>query len=1516
MQNMQIMKRAVLCTFALAVSAVFAEPTLTDYYWATNSAGKSVSASFGDVANWWSDVNGTPAAGLPDACSCARFWFVGPSVADGGYTVTLPTMQTKATLSIHARDDIPITFDGSGNVFQALSTDTDNYGEHFISIYGGQNSPDAGFEQAYFENASFRGGYKLTDAVFTVTPKRISNGSLDSVVFKQGEFNFYDPEGIPLDTTFVIRGANDDVDSKYVFEPASQLRINGISFEQNGQTWRQTLRFNGNTHYVFGDLHIARNNSAGRVSSVHVDGGATLYAGRFMMSNSKPSSAGGYNGTHQLFVENGGTLVCSNGIYAAAYGTQLVAITNGAHATFGTAETPRNFIWGADDYEWHSYSTNTLLVKDSALAMNALTNDFSSMHFVLDNATVDIGGRFRFGTVYNGYTYMAATNSLIRFPDADAIFGRSYGQYAYADFYNTKVYAPLGFQIGEYGPTRTAISHGEMTVDGPESVIEVTSSRSGGKAIYVGNAGDGILRMKDGKIQCYYMIMAGSANCKTSMVHQTGGRITVTAGSYAANENAWHGFNVYDSSSASCSAYCHVILDGGEICAHRFYAKNSRTFTGRPGWSRLDANGGAVVGIKAASADNNITVRGFDEANLGERGLTIRSDYETRTEQDFRDMEGHEGRGLLRLEGAGVKKLYGTNSTESLLVCAGGKTQFLPNTTTGANAFHHSHLVVTNGATFSIAGAQDGARFKAVMLADAASGGTFEMDSADRVTVDGAMEIGGAMTLSLADAAPVGTHPLFTAAGEASPATKENWAAARIVGAAHKGLVYTLSAEYDSSADRTAFNLVVTAGGPLAGEVVYQNDGSWDGTKLVKFTDDSPAAVSVGSSAAAGAVRFDAAKNFTLSGAGPLTFSDRGGYAVMETVRGVQTVATPIEVPRDMRITVTSGATNAITGAIAGGGIVKDGRGTAQLANAANSIPNGVTVEAGLLSASDADALGGAPVTLAGGTLEIKSAGQLRSDVEISTCAAATAAVVKVDADVTMPAPTATLGAFIKRGAGRLTLTSDKNVYVCGQDSGTLANIDSESVRSTTTFDGEGGYGVNGQYAFGGFNVAEGELVLRGTAEDITFLAPAYVCVGIGTSQGTANPGLVVDHATLNCSGSRFNFANTYDSSFASAPYIVATNKATISGTFTCGRNATTANLSAKMLLDDSVQYSFYKFYPMAGGKRADYLYRNGSALYVGDDSYTKVKSTYCLEFNNGPATMTFSNSVLARKIGLAAQVIMPVAIVNSKSGVEHEVYMRDGSTLYSNWVTNYYATANSLLTVAFDDSEWKPIRSDETGDFVFDFPPYETVRFEMEGRGVILSPVRGRTFTVVSPFVGEGGMRKRGAGTLAFACKDGMKSWAFSGTLSIEEGAVTAAPGSMKDGADVSLAPGTRLDLLGGTAQGMVVSGEGTVANGTLDSSRIMVDVTNAGVVTGRVKLSNVAFSGRTVIDFGRTEETPLPDRSLAVILFSYAGNAPDVSGWQLKGTGRGNVEGRFEAADGVVKCTIARNGFFIIVR
>ena len=135
-----------------------AGPTLTDYYWMTNSAVRCVSGSFSDSSKW---IGGA----VPGELSLARFFYRGPTSGDGGYTVTLPTMETKATLCIYARNDIPIVFDGSGSIFHATSTDANNYGEHFLSIYGGGTAPDEGKEQAYFMNSSFRGGYKLTDAV-------------------------------------------------------------------------------------------------------------------------------------------------------------------------------------------------------------------------------------------------------------------------------------------------------------------------------------------------------------------------------------------------------------------------------------------------------------------------------------------------------------------------------------------------------------------------------------------------------------------------------------------------------------------------------------------------------------------------------------------------------------------------------------------------------------------------------------------------------------------------------------------------------------------------------------------------------------------------------------------------------------------------------------------------------------------------------------------------------------------------------------------------------------------------------------------------------------------------------------------------------------------------------------------------------------------------------------------------------------------------------------------------------
>ena len=416
-----------------------------------------------------------------------------------------------------------------------------------------------------------------------------------------------------------------------------------------------------------------------------------------------------------------------------------------------------------------------------------------------------------------------------------------------------------------------------------------------------------------------------------------------------------------------------MILEGGEICAHRFYAKNSRTFTGRPGWSRLDANGGAVVGIQAASANNNITVKGFDEANLGERGLTIRSEYETRTAQDFRDMEGHEGHGLLRLEGAGTKKLYGTNSTESVLMCAGGKTLFVPNTDTGANASHYSNVIVTNGATLSIAGNQTAATFRSLTLA---RGAHLEMEKSDRITVDGLVSVGENIVLDIADVAVVGSYPLVVCAGEASAESCLNWRRAVVVISGRTDLGVTPIATYDSTTDKTTFALEITEGGPLTGDVTW--DGSWSavtGADRVTFAGGGTAAVAVDSNVTVGALEFDSSVDYTLSGVGTLEFSDRGGYARVDVARGEQTISASVVAPEDLTLAPASGAKLTVGGEIVVGGVIKEGRGTVTLENPANDLSGGVTVKEGLLSVPTPEALGKGPISLEGGTLEVTDEG-------------------------------------------------------------------------------------------------------------------------------------------------------------------------------------------------------------------------------------------------------------------------------------------------------------------------------------------------------------------------------------------------------------------------------------------------------------------------------------------------------------------------------------------------------------
>lgn len=1525
MRKLQIKKCALSCACALAVGASFAEPTLTTYYWASNETSL-VSGSFGDAANWL-DSSFQPAGKVPGERSLASFYHL----PNDEYTVDLPQgdYSNFASLQIYSRQGKAVTIDGRGSVFVSPSTAMDNYSKARVRLYtSAEASADdkkSEFSIDCGDAGDFTSGYCLSNVVWRFKSRWNSNASIESIEFRQGLFNFYDFDGTPHNLRLYTYSSNPASGSQPItltFCSGSSLRIYDFYPVWQYGKGHTLVNFDGGEHHIFGTFNLFKNKwsdcteSLPSYTDVHIGGDATVCANVLKVWHGTATQNYGPCQRTLVAVENGGTLTATGGVNWATFNEQRLYVTNGAYCAFGpfdgsAARPVNNF---ANTAIQANIGTNIVaVVVDNARFDMTGTNRIGNVEISLHDSTFNLAGYASIGHSAGRAARLCATNSTVAL-NLDS------GNALYIGNAGTGVVELVQSDMTLLDKTSLYIgndqkSHGEFVLDGG-SYARGRAVKNGNE-VWVGHKGSGSLVVKDGLFEAYDIFAHyenSGTTCPTCIVHQTGGTIKITAGSFTTNENPWYAARFGQHTSAGVTK---LVLDGGEFQAARMFATHSAIDSPSTGChTYFEADGGTIVGLTPSDGtDNVITLRNFEKASLGSKGLTIRTFGETRTEQDFCDKEGSEGSGRLTLAGEGVKKLSGTNSTESVLVCAGGKTLFVPNATTGADASHYSNVIVTNGATLSIAGAQMAATFRSLTLA---RGAHIEMEKSDRYVIDGAALIEENLSLEITDGAVVGTYPLIVCNGEVSAESVLNWRRAVVTISGSANLGVTPVASYDAPTGKTTLSLEITEGGPLTGNMNW--NGTWNatGADCVTFAGGGTSSVAVDSDVMVGALAFDSSVDYSLSGDGTLVFSNRGGYARVDVAHGEQTISSKIEAPPDLTLAVASGAKLTIDGEIVVGGIVKDGRGTVSVENAANEPSAGVTVREGLLTASTPGALGKGPIALKGGTLEINGEGVVdASSVMLATEYAATAAVVKVDADVSMPAPSATQGAFIKRGPGRLTLVGDRSVPICGPNSGTLATENDKRVMSTTTFDAEGNYAVDGQYAFGGFNVADGELVLRGAAPDVTFSVPAYVCVGIGTSQGAASPGLVVDHATLACSGSRFLFGTTYNSSFADSPYLIVTNKATLTGTFSCGQDAYTANLAARVLFDDSVHYSPYRFYPMRGNKHAEYVYRNGSALYVnkgGTDAPTKAYDG--VVFNDGTATLTFSNSVLARKTAIASDVFLPVTIAGESSGKAHDVRMRDGSTLYSNWVTNKYSASAAMLTVGFDNSEWKPIRSDETGDFTFDFPPYESVRFEMEGRGVILSPSEGRTFSVVSPFVGEGGLRKQGSGTLAFASKDGMKSWDFAGTMSLEGGIVTLDEGAARAGAKVDIAPDATLVLNGTTLEGPVVSGGGTVSNGTLDSSRIMVDVTDAGEVSSSVKFSNVAFAGRTVIDFGRTVETPVPNHTMTVALFSYAGNAPDVSGWQARGLGRENVIGSFDAANGVVTCTISRTGFVLIVR
>ena len=440
-----------------------------------------------------------------------------------------------------------------------------------------------------------------------------------------------------------------------------------------------------------------------------------------------------------------------------------------------------------------------------------------------------------------------------------------------------------------------------------------------------------------------------------------------------------------------------------------------------------------------------------------------------------------------------------------------------------------------------------------------------------------------------------------------------------------------------------------------------------------------------------------------------------------------------------------------------------------------------------------------------------------------------------------------------------------------------------------------------------GFNVAEGELVLKGDSTT-SFRASNNVMVGLRTSKGTVQPALTVDGAKawLGSSGMFHIGGYQNSSSMAKRPRFTVKNGAYVTiNNFVAGRSN-----DGMMYPTTTVDNATISVTSFRGGYqdscRHGIVMRNNAKLYANS------------MLHYGPTYFDVSNSVVQKN---AAGDCTELSL-NAKAGTWN---FRAGSYLALKKITTSKTSASDGLTINFDGGTW------ETGGGAyqtFHLCNAATYMFRAMGNGGLTLPVAaGKTVNVARAISGDGPIVKTGAGALVFETQGTWDSaittktplsdpvsLATTGLLDVREGTVTVSSGACRDGGAYRAASGASVDFDGNAVGAASFAGAGSFSNFSATGAKIVADEEGEAVP----QFSSAAFGGVTRVDFGRAEEDPLDWQGVADLpVARFAGGAPDLSNWKVSGVGVGNVSGRFSAtAGGEVRVSLVKRGCVIVFR
>ena len=1149
----------------------------------------------------------------------------------GSYTVTIPAEhELKSNFRANVVNGETLTFDWrDGHFFQpALANDTNGKydNEPFSFRYKGYHF----FNLQTYSLSQLHALSEISNAVIRLSAM---NGH-PRVDFDQGTYNFVTPHGSASWSPYIFLFSDDQggvhkppssFNSEVHFHEGTTTLLPRLFFQ--GCSYTNLLSFDGGTHVVAGAVMVPDSSQKytdyATESIIRVADTADVTFNSNLSFGNYGSIYGGTTNRHAtLLVENGGKLTVNGALGQTNSGGLDVKVLNGGALSLGVSSigsqpslTGRIEVVNAaltirNTLNIGSSVNSTCREQSGFYAKNAVINltgsgvlrpqgaDVLVEDSVFTNAVAhgidspnDTRTTFRRSRIVSTakWTFGNGTSgNNVTFDGCDILSTAAIAENGgTSTFTNCHIVVSNSMNLAEStsnnpkavfaGDDNIYQQWGALAVgNGPNKRGEVvfcggTNSLMGSVYIGQGNGTTGRMTVEGGVVKVFTRpdIPSNSSFLYLGQTETSYGILDVKGGALSSSDSngiqiGWGGsgeMNVsggtttvkrvrLGSASATTTITNRYVQTGGVIDVEYFdsaYGFNASEVAGRVGLVQLDGgitkcgrfNGGVGTGLFRANGGKIVTkgankdfFYGFAEAKIGSGGLEIESDYDVTAAQDFANADGEDG--LLVLSGSGVKTLTGAGTELACVEVTGGKA-VLP------TAASFGTVVARSGATVSFDGALPAGAVGTLVLGDSEMPGVLTARAGEAISV-------GELVVTNAQLALEGEFP----SGEVST----DYALVTVAGA--------MSAE-----SKAAWTQAVVRSGLLDGDVA---EFSWieeGGVTTLKMIVRKPRTLRI---------ELDA---------GTSNATENVSYSPGETL-----VAD-----------VAGGANLTLSGQYGTGAFEKTGNGRAQLVNTANEFINGVTLFGGMLSVPDTAALGLGSLLatqgllLTNGTLEVTGPAQGAALASLGVASAPTnmlyannyylghdAVIVKNDVDLVAPVPTPATAAFIKRGAGKLTLTA----AAAGRFPNTYGHtyFGQEPVGSTWNFPADGSVP---RALYSALNIAEGEMVFKGTgAEPVEIGVGGSILVGVPTKGLSAQPSLTVDNLKLvnKGSGTRFNVAAYASASISDVTEatVTLTNNATLSvDTVQVNNNSDRTGVKIRINADHSDFIATYALYAARG---------------------------------------------------------------------------------------------------------------------------------------------------------------------------------------------------------------------------------------------------------------------------------------------------------------------------------------------